>query len=150
MFAILAFWIVSVEARQKIQRDRPRKFRGHAESAFFRIKTAVELHVRLLENIFVDLAGGLRRLRFAERVDDFASAFGDFFTILFPGGRDSLQNFLEAGLAITILRRKIGPTDERLKIGREPNAHRPATTSGRSLDKSHIDAIDVRPFLAID
>ena len=70
--------------------------------------------------------------------------------VLFPRWRDSLQNFWKSRLTITILRRKICSADKWLQIRREPDTHRPAAAAGRRLHKSHVNAIDIRPFLAID
>jgi hypothetical protein len=61
-----------------------------------------------------------------------------------------LQHAFEARMAVSILGRKIRAADERLQIGSQPHAHRPATVSGRRLHERHVDAIDVRPLLAVD
>ena len=83
---VLAFGLARVKAREKIQRDGPRKFRCRAETAFARIKTAIELLIRFLENVFVDLCGriGCGRLRFAQCFDDLRSAPGNFLMVLPP------------------------------------------------------------------
>ncbi len=47
-------------------------------------------------------------------------------------------------------RRKVRAAVERLQVGRQPDAHRPAARSGRRLHERHVDAIDVGPLLAID
>ena len=56
----------------------------------------------------------------------------------------------EPGPAPPRRRRKVGAAEERLQVGRQPHAHRPAAGAGRGLDEHHVDAIDVRPLLAID
>ena len=45
VFAIIALGIACVESHQEIERDWPRKFRCIAESAFFRIVTAIDLTI---------------------------------------------------------------------------------------------------------
>src|SRR5699024_4360233 len=39
---------------------------------------------------------------------------------------------------------------KRLERRCEPDAHRPAPRAGRGLNECHVDAVDVRPLLAID
>ena len=70
--------------------------------------------------------------------------------VLLPGSGDSFEHFREPRLAPAIFRRKISAADERLQVGREPHAHRPAAAAGRRLNESHVNAVDVRPFFAID
>ena len=45
VFAGIRFGIACVESREEIERDRPRKFRRIAETAFLRIITAIDLTV---------------------------------------------------------------------------------------------------------
>ena len=78
------------------------------------------------------------------------SLFGNLLVVFLPGSRDSLQDLFETGLTISILRRKIGSADKRLQVRRQPDAHRPAATAGGRLHKSHVNAIDIGAFLAID
>ena len=73
-----------------------------------------------------------------------------FARSFFPGLGDALQDFGEAGLPVAILRRKIGAAEERLQVGREPDAHRPAAAAGRRLHEGHVDAVDVGPLFAVD
>ena len=49
-----------------------------------------------------------------------------------------------------VARREIGAAEERLAIGRQPDAHRPAARSGERLHRAHVDRVDVGPLLAID
>src|SRR2546430_1332113 len=53
VLTVLALRISSVKACDKIQRNRPRKFRGDAKAAFARIKAAIKLLVSVLENFDV-------------------------------------------------------------------------------------------------
>ena len=46
--------------------------------------------------------------------------------------------------------REVGAAVERLQLGRQPHAHRPAAGSGGRLHERHVDAIDVGPLFAID
>ncbi len=70
--------------------------------------------------------------------------------VLFPGRGDALQDFFETGLTMAVVRWKIRSADKRLQIRCQPNTHRPAAAAGCRLHKRHVNAIDVRPFLAID
>src|ERR1700730_346590 len=58
VLTVLTLRIAGVEARQKIQCDRPRKFRCGAKPTFARIKTTIELAVSVFEDRDVDLGGG--------------------------------------------------------------------------------------------
>src|SRR5205085_10328857 len=95
-----AFRIARMKSRQEIERDRPRKFRRCAEPTFARIKTAVQLFECFLKNAVVDLAGRfrLRVLRFTKRLHNFRSTLRTFLVVLFPGGRNSFQDFSESRL----------------------------------------------------
>ena len=65
-------------------------------------------------------------------------------------GAISLQHIHEAGPSPLRRRRKIGAAVERLQIGGQPHAHRPAAGAGRRLHERHVDAIHVRTFFAIE
>ena len=54
--------ITRVNAEQKIQRDRARKFRRAAEAAFVRIEAARDLLVSGVESFRAELAAGIARL----------------------------------------------------------------------------------------
>ena len=147
------FWrSLRVKSRQKIERDRSRKFRRVAEAAFFRIERTVKLLISGLQNAGIDLAAGgrLRRLRFAQCRNDLGTLIDDVFVVLLPRRGDSFQNLSESGLTVPIFRRKISAADEWFEIGSQPDAHRPAAAAGGRLHKRHIDTIDIGPLFAID
>src|ERR1700730_4770732 len=143
MFPGFAFRIPPVSPSQKIERDWARKFRRRAEAAFFVVKTPRKLFVSDLKNLMVDLGSGFRlsALRFAKRFHNLRSLLGDFFVVLLPSRRNPFQYLRETRLTESILRRKISPSDKRFQIGREPDAHRPATAARRRLHKRHVNAI---------
>ena len=85
-----------------------------------------------------------------QRRDDFRPLLANFFVTLFPGRRDAFEHLGESRLSVSIFRREISSAHERFQLGREPDAHRPAATAGRGLDERHVDAVHVRPLLAID
>src|SRR6478672_4964339 len=51
---------------------------------------------------------------------------------------------------MAIFGRKIGAAHERFQPRSQPHAHGPPPTAGCSLDKCHINPINIRTFLAID
>src|SRR5215467_4082038 len=53
-FAGIALWIACVESCDKIECDRPRKFRRSTESALLRVITAIELFISGIQNRGVD------------------------------------------------------------------------------------------------
>ncbi len=53
------------------------------------------------------------------------------------------------GLPVAIFRREIRAAEKRLQLRREPYRHRPSAAAGRRLDECHVDAVDIRPLLAI-
>ena len=64
--------------------------------------------------------------------------------------RDPFQDLLESRMTVALFGWEVGAADERLEIGRQPNAHRPAAMSGGGLDEGHVNSVHVRPFLAVD
>src|SRR5207245_8063056 len=124
-----ALGIARVKPRQKIQRDRARKFWGGAEAAFLVVERARQLFVGGLKKLIVDLSSGFRLcvLRFAKGLQEFGALVGNFCVVLFPSGRDSLQYFLKPRLAVSIYRRKISSANKRFQIRREPDTHRPTS-----------------------
>src|SRR5438445_13142968 len=120
-------YIARIKSREEIERDRTLKFRRIAESAFFRVITAVKLPVSGIQDCRVD--PGLRRsrrLRLPQRRNNAGALLDNLVVIFLPSGRDSFQHFSEAGLTVPIFRRKIGSTHTRLQIRGEPKAHWPA------------------------
>ena len=45
--------------------------------------------------------------------------------------------------------RKVGAAEERLQVGRQPDAHRPAAGAGGRLHERHVDAVDVGTLLPV-
>src|SRR5712664_3901329 len=68
VFPGVALGIARVKSRQKIERDRSRKFRGGGEAAFLLVERARKLFVGSLKKLIVDPGSGfgLRVLRFAK------------------------------------------------------------------------------------
>ncbi len=138
--------------KKKLERDRPRKLWRAAETAFARVVTTRDLLVSGVDQLRVDLPARRRRpCRGAlERGHDLASAFADLAVVVLPRVRDLAQDFEETRLPVAIFRRKISAADKRLERGGEPDVERPATAAGRGLDESHVNAIDIRAFFAVD
>src|SRR5205085_10061892 len=128
LFAPVGVRIAGVNACEKIQRNGARKFRRDAEAAFMRVVAAGDLLISSVERFSTEALARISDpgYRLFERGDDLRSLFGNFFTVLFPGGGDSSEDFGEAGLAPAIFRRKISSADERLKLRRQPDAHWPS------------------------
>ena len=68
---------------------------------------------------------------------------------LTPGRAISLKDVDEPGPAPLRCRREIRAAVERLQVGRQPDAHRPPARPGGGLHERHVDAVDVRAFLAV-
>src|SRR5437868_7888540 len=124
--------IARVEAHQKIKCDRAWKLWRATETALMRIKGPRELLVSGFQNAGIDFSG--RRLvfgGFAQRIDNVRSLVRNFFAIVFPCFRDSLQNSLKSRLTKAVFRWKIGAADKRFEPWSKPYAHGPAAAARR-------------------
>src|SRR5256714_6587309 len=143
--------IARVEARQKIQRDRPRKFWGTTETAFVRIKSSRKLLVSRLQNNGINFSGrSLVFGSFAQCINNVRSLPRNFCAIIFPGFGNPLQNSLESRMTKSVFRGEIGSTDKRCELWSKPYAHRPAATARCCLDESHVNAIHIGSLFTID
>ncbi len=81
---------------------------------------------------------------------DLVSPIDQRFSIEFPSGGDLFENGGKPGAAEFVFRGKVGGTDHRFQVGREPNIHRPAPASRGGLDEGHVDTVHIGAFLAVD
>ena len=140
-----------IDAGKKIQRHRPREFWRHTETAFVCVVASRDLLIGCLQGRRAELRRfSTTRLSLRQRRDDFRPLLRNFFVILFPRRRDPFEHFAESRLPISVLGRKISSAHEWLQLRRQPDAHGPASAAGRGLDESHVNTIDIGPFLAID
>ncbi len=93
---------------------------------------------------------GLTRLERRQAPDDDVRRGPYLGPILAPDAADLAQQIDEAGPPPAAGRREVGAAVERLQVGRQPDAHRPAALPRRRLHERHVDAIDVGPLFAID
>src|SRR6266446_9486912 len=143
--------IARVEARQKIKRDRARKFWGATETAFLRVKSSRKLLVSRLQNDGINFSGGgLVFGSFAQCINNVRALARDFFAIVLPCFGDSLQNSLESRMTKSVFRWEIGSADKRFELWSKPYARGPATAARCCLDESHVNAIHIESFFAID
>ena len=63
--------------------------------------------------------------------------------------RQIRAEWLRTRAAPAIVGREIRAAEERLTIGRQEHGHGPSAASGGGLNEQHVDAVDVRPLLAI-
>ena len=150
MFARIAIGVTCVEPREKIERDRTRKFRGVTKPTLLWVVTAI----KLLESGLQDRRVGFtfKRcsfLRFPQHRSDLAALLDNLIVIFLPGGRDFFEHFLEARLTISVFRRKISSAHKRFQIWRQPDAHWPAATAGRCLHEGHVNAINIGPLFPV-
>ena len=151
MLAARRFGRARINAEEKIERHRSRKFWRATESAFVRIVAPRDLLIGRVESRRVERrCVATTRFRLRQRGNDLRPLLRDLFVILFPSSRDPFEHFAERRLPVSILRRKIGSANERFQFWRQPNTHRPTAAAGRGLDEGHVNAIDIRPLLAID
>ena len=66
-----------------------------------------------------------------------------------PRAGHALQQPREAGNALSIRGREVRPAVERFAVRGEEHRHRPATAPGHRLHGLHVDAVHVRPLLAV-
>ncbi len=143
-------------AEQQEQLGGARELRRAAEPAEAPVEGAGELIGGVGEGVEAgDRAGAagvvrVVRLERGEPIDDHARRGQHLGPLLPPDPRDLAQQIDEAGPSPAPARREVGAAVERLQVGRQPDAHRPAALPRRRLDERHVDAIDVGPLLAID
>ncbi len=96
------------------------------------------------------VAGRRAGLLLDERVDEPRAGREDLEWLVAPGSGDPGENLAERRHPVGRLRREVGPAVERLAVGREEEAHRPAALAGHRLDRGHVDLVQVRSLLAVD
>src|ERR1700682_6172385 len=84
-----------------------------------------------------------------ELFEDLVAGFDDAGAVMLPGVGKAFEQRLESGAAVTIVRREIGAAEKRAQVRSQKDAHRPAPRPCGRLDKRHVNAIDVRPLLAV-
>ena len=62
----------------------------------------------------------------------------------------AVEDAREAGHAVPILGREVRAAEERLEVGGEEDAHRPAARAGHRLHGGHVDVVEVGALLAVD
>ena len=83
----------------------------------------------------------------------FAQAFGVLDDLCTPRAIclcDSLQNTGESRPVISIFRRKVSASENRLPVRQQENSQRPPAAAGHDLHGGHVDLIEVRTLFAID
>ena len=137
--------------KQQVDGAVRRKFWSRAESAMIRIERAQQLADSCRNELWrgrIGRAGtGLGVL--AHVIGEFLRAFKDFTVPGQPRRADGFEHGLEAGAPHPGARRKVGARVEGLQRGREKHAHGPASATRHDLGGGHIDAVNIRPFLAI-
>jgi hypothetical protein len=63
---------------------------------------------------------------------------------------DGLEHLREARHPVARLRREVRPAVERPPVRRQEDGHRPAAVPRHGDDGVHVEAVDVRPLLAVD
>ena len=144
-----------VLAQQEQQLARPRKLRRVAEAAAAGVEGLLELLRRVDASASSPGIAAGRSCRpraiVASRVDDLGGGLQRRSARSSRQARAiSVQHVAKPGRPHCDVRREIGAAVERLQVRRQPHAHRPAAGAGRRLHERHVDAIDVRPLLAID
>ena len=84
------------------------------------------------------------------RSNSSAAAIVHARAIVLPDARELAEQVEEPRPAPSRRRRKIGAAEKRLELRRQEDRHRPSAGSGRRLHERHVDAVDVRPLLAVD
>ena len=129
-----------------------RKFGRLAEAAVGSVECATELRHGAVDQF----AGKIAVAGVADRADvlqlgrDLVGGGERLLAAIFPGVDDGGQDLVEAGHAARAVRRPVGAAIERLQLGREEHAHRPAAAAGEHLHRVHVDLVEVGPLLAID
>ena len=149
--SFLRFRRRAVNAVEKFQRHRARKFRRGAEAAELLVEVRSQLRVTLRTRDVVRFVGSIRwRDRGLQLAQNLLRAFDNARAIRLPRSGDFVEHTFESGPAVRVLRRKISSAHERLQLRREPDVHGPAAAPGHALHESHVDAVEIWPLFAID
>ena len=73
----------------------------------------------------------------------------DRVALLAPRVVHARQQLQHAGPRAARGRRKVRAAEERLEVGREEQVQRPAAAHAHRLHRGHVEAVDVRPLLAV-
>ena len=66
-----------------------------------------------------------------------------------PGLNQALHDAFESGPSVTVLGREVRAAIKWFAIRGQKDRHRPAARAGHDLHSVHVDAIDIRAFLAV-
>src|SRR6185295_17111331 len=118
-------------AGQEIENRGPRKLGRAPKAPFLGVVILGKLLVGGFQGREFNLvrAGGGSGLALPQGGDDFLALLGDCFVFLFPGLRNSSEDFFKSGLTVAILRREISPAHKWLQLRGQPDAHRPPAPS---------------------
>ena len=143
-----------VLAQQEQQLARPRKLRRAAEPAAPRVerraRTAAARPIERRRHGGTVAPAAAPRSAHCRRSVRLADGLDHCRPLVAPGARDLVQHVDEPRPPPARRRREVRAAVERLQLGRQPHAHRPAAGAGRRLHERHVDAIHVRALFAID
>ena len=135
---------------------RPRKLGRPAEAAVPRVEGGSELlhaggkRIDPGDSARTRAAGRRRRLHVTQATDHRIGRLLQLTAVGRPARRHLPQHVGKPGPPPSRLRGKVRAAEERLQVGGEPDAHRPAAGAGRRLHERHVDPVDVGTLLAVD
>ena len=145
---VLARLAPAAEEEQGVVRRR--EFRGRPEAPELGVEALAEGGGRRRD---VRLAERVARLGCRERADvpsQFRGGAPDGLGVLAPEGADPLGEVQHPEAAAPRLAREVGAHPERLaRVRREERRQRPPAAPGRREHGGHVDAVHVRPLLAV-
>ena len=150
---------MQVDAKQELDRHRLRKLGRSAPAAVALVEAALEAEQRGLEHPLAESGHACRATRRSApaaracSVIESASAVPDLLDLgapLAPRGADAVDHLAERGQPVARHVGEVGAAVERLAVGRQEDAHRPAALAGHVLDRVHVDRVEVGPLLAVD
>ena len=138
-------------APKKFENRRIGEFRRAAETAVDRIDIIGEIRCQSVGERQAEGRGARRGWRYmAEGLAHGLGILGNFTLLVMKGFRDAAQHGNEGRPAIARFFWKIGSAPEWFATRGQEQGHRPAAMFAESMQRLHIDVVDIRPFLAID
>jgi hypothetical protein len=137
--------------QQELQVRRARKLRRTSEPAPSLVKRLREELNGLLRRIGSDVRlPGYATCRHLQVLRDPLRRSHDLLPFVGPRVVDRLQQPRKPRASMPVGRREVRPRIERPPVRRAEHRHRPPTLARERLHRRHVDAVDVRPLLAVD
>ena len=141
-----------VRAQHQVHGARVGKLGRALQAAVHRVRMFGQRPRRHQRQVFGLHGLALERLpvQLAETVLERLDVRKQILILPLPGIAQRHDQAREPGSSITVLRRKVGPTEERLPLRRQEDRQRPSAGLPHHLHDFLVDVVDVGPLLPVD